>query len=155
MDKSIINRFWSKVDRSGNCWEWAAAKTKGGYGQFHINNKMQLAHRVSWVIHNSDIPSGDHYGTTCVLHRCDNPSCVNPDHLFLGTQKDNNQDRMNKGRNVNVVGEQHGKAKLSSRNVREIRRHSPAMTYREIAETFCISSSQVCNIVNRRVWKHI
>ncbi len=91
-----MNRFWSKVNKTDNCWNWLACKTKDGYGRIFIKDKVLLAHRVSWAIHDGQIPKG-----LQVLHRCDNPSCVNPAHLFLGTVSDNMRDSVAKGRNSN------------------------------------------------------
>ena len=91
-------RFWVKVDKSGDCWEWIAFRLKSGYGRFWYKGAPHQAHRVSWMLHNlSEIPKGQ-----CVLHRCDNPPCVNPDHLFLGTDADNVRDRDQKGRQNNM-----------------------------------------------------
>ena len=90
-------RFWSKVDRSGDCWEWMAYRLPKGYGTMRIANRRKgLAHRISWEIHFGPIPTGMH-----VLHKCDNPPCVNPDHLMLGTAADNIHDMVDKGRHSN------------------------------------------------------
>jgi len=93
-DKDEI-RFLSKIKISlpDNCWEWEASKNKGGYGQFAVNKKPKLAHRVAWELKHGSIPNG-----LCVLHKCDNPPCVNVNHLFLGTRQDNLKDMRNKGR---------------------------------------------------------
>lgn len=94
--------FWKKVDiRSGDaCWEWKSAKNSTGYGLHGIKidgkGRCFLAHRVAWVLRNGQIPAG-----MCVCHRCDNPSCVNPAHLFLGTNLDNVRDMDSKGRRKN------------------------------------------------------
>ena len=85
-------RFWEKIDKNGKCWEWLGWKVKG-YGRIKVNNIKTLAHRVSWNLHYGDIPKGLY-----VLHKCDNPPCVNPKHLWLGTQLDNMRDRDKKGR---------------------------------------------------------
>lgn len=92
-----MERFWSKVNKKTNsgCWEWTARKNDDGYGTIKINNKQCYSHRFSWQLFNGFILKG-----LFVLHKCDNPSCVNPDHLFLGTKKDNAKDRDNKGRGL-------------------------------------------------------
>jgi len=89
-----MDRFFQKVDRSGDCWLWLAGLDKDGYGKFNIGDKTFRAHRVAWELAaNKKIPNG-----LCVLHRCDVPGCVNPEHLFLGTALENNQDREEKNR---------------------------------------------------------
>ena len=91
-------RFWSYVDRSGDCWNWTLTRLKGGrwYGQVKFAPWRGLvAHRVAWTITNGPIPAGQY-----VLHRCDNPACVRPDHLFLGTHSENMKDAYAKGRRV-------------------------------------------------------
>ena len=88
------DRFWRKVDKSGECWLWQGATyCRMHYGCLGIGGRTTRAHRFSWELHNGPIPDG-----LCVLHRCDVPRCVNPDHLFLGTKLDNMKDRTAKGR---------------------------------------------------------
>src|SRR4030043_361681 len=94
---SVEKRFWNKVNKTDDCWIWTAYCNKKEYGCFKFQDKSELAHRVSWIIHNGPIPNGLH-----VLHKCDNPPCVRPDHLFLGTDKDNANDRISKGRFVDL-----------------------------------------------------
>ena len=97
--QNIKDRFMSKVDKTDSCWNWTANKSKGGYGKFKLKNgKQELAHRMSYKLYVGDIPKGENIHDTCILHKCDNRSCVNPDHLFLGTQKDNQMDMAYKGR---------------------------------------------------------
>ncbi len=100
---SAKERLWEKVDRSGDCWIWKGAISNKGYGSFRFNNKTELAHRVAWILVNGPIPDGVGDHGTCVLHSCDNPRCVNPAHLFLGTQVDNINDMVRKGRGTMIT----------------------------------------------------
>lgn len=101
MNQSWVDRFWAKVNKHGTvirpelgpCWEWTAARFDSGYGMVGLNRKTSYTHRTSWVIHNGAIPDG-----LKVLHKCDNPPCVNPTHLFLGSAKDNTDDMNAKNR---------------------------------------------------------
>jgi hypothetical protein len=90
---SAENRFWEKVKKTDGCWIWIGSRVSEGYGLFMVNGKRRTAHRFSWEFHNGEIPQGIN-----VLHRCDNPPCVNPEHLFLGDQEDNIRDMMGKRR---------------------------------------------------------
>lgn len=125
--KPLSERFWEKVDKRGpdECWEWTAYQETTGYGQIQIgrhgNKKATRAHRVSWELHNGPIPAGLH-----ICHHCDNPPCVNPAHLFIGTHQDNMDDMLAKGRDSkpprnNVRGEKNGHANFTNEQVREMR----------------------------------
>jgi hypothetical protein len=107
-------RFWSKVKKSNDCWTWTAAKVRG-YGIIRIAGKDYRAHRVSWELSYGPIPAG-----MFVCHRCDNPSCVRPDHLFLGTPMDNQVDARQKGRLKRARGERHGMSRLSDETMKAI-----------------------------------
>jgi hypothetical protein len=97
LTQTDLERFWLRVNKNGDdCWTWTGFKNELGYGLFSLDHKHVKAHRVSWMVANGKIPDG-----LCVLHSCDNPICVNPSHLFLGTMKDNTQDMLAKGRQSN------------------------------------------------------
>ncbi len=150
-----IIAFWSKASITANpdkCWEWQAGHNKGGYGKFGIGGKWKLANRVAWELVNGSIPD-----SMKVLHECDNPSCINPRHLFLGTDLDNAKDRERKGRGHYKRGENNSCHKLTNEQVLEIRRLYAVggISYRKLAAMFGICNVTVNDIVRRRIWKHI
>lgn len=143
--RSPISRFWEKVIKLGpaDCWEWQASTAHGGYGMIQNGKDYMKAHRFSWEIHFGPIPEN-----IWVLHKCDNRKCVNPNHLFLGTPVDNVQDMMQKGRFILCSPEKRGNAKLSEKDVEEIRRLACQGTkQRQIAEIYNISQSLVSSII--------
>jgi len=148
----VRDRFWSKVNLNGpnGCWEWVGGREKSGYGSFHIDGGMRKAHRVSWILTNGPIPFSEGHHGTCVLHRCDNPCCVNPHHLFLGTNRDNMLDMVSKGRGNKISGEQHHNTKLSAEQVKEIREKYAAGlgSHRKLAKEYGVVKSQIGKIVN-------
>ncbi len=126
---------------------WMTGKYPNGYGHFCYIGKTSSAHRASWLIHRGPIEPG-----LCVLHKCDNPGCVRPDHLFLGTNDDNVADRGAKNRTAR--GERHGSAKLTTENVAEIRAaRAKNRSLPELAERFGVSKSLICQIAKGKVWK--
>lgn len=133
---------------NSGCWLWVGSTNIHGYGKILVRKKQLGAHRYSWMLHNGDIPKG-----LCVLHRCDNPTCVNPDHLFLGTRKENMMDMVNKGRNVPTRGESSGMAKLTEDQVLSIRNDS--RPYNQIMIDFDISHGTISSIKSRKTWRHI
>ena len=155
-----IDRFWSKVDikSEDECWNWTACKINTGYGQFGINYKIYKAHRISWIIHNCDIPEG-----LLICHTCDNPSCCNPKHLFLGTAKDNTQDMIKKGRYYTGnhkglnTGIKNGNTKLTEEQVLEIRQKYIPWEYTQkmLADEYGVGITIISYIINNKSWKHI
>ena len=144
--------FWSRVDKSGGasaCWEWMAARHYKGYGETTVGvRKKDKAHRVSWTLERGPIPDGMH-----VLHRCDNPPCVNPEHLFLGTNADNINDAIAKGRRA--VRERHPRTKITQAQADEIRRrYDPGakMFTTTLAREYGLSSRQVSGIIRFESW---
>ena len=142
-------RYWEKVDvcEPNECWPWIGAKVGGGYGSFKLRQKMVYAHRLAWILANGRIPNG-----LCVLHHCDNRSCCNPVHLWLGTYSDNARDMMRKGRGGR--GAQNGNSKLTRADVRAIRSLYAAGKYtqREIGDQFGVANNTVSLIVNYKRW---
>ena len=94
-----MDRFWNKTEQAGDCLLWTAAKDGRGYGQFRLEGKNQRAHRVAWMLTYGDYPDD------CLLHTCDVPLCVNVEHLWVGSKKENNRDKANKGRHHNQLKE--------------------------------------------------
>lgn len=170
---SLADRFWSKVDRQGSkCWPWLGVRNRAGYGVFFVGgkarnqNQMALAHRVAFSLAKRKHPRTD----LCVLHRCDNPPCVNPAHLFSGSHADNVADKVEKGRQSCgdqsgprkhpeklPRGEAHWKTSLTAEQVQVIRKRSESgtETQMQIAASFGISNKTVSQIVRRARWGHI
>lgn len=165
--RSLASRFWSKVNKTDGCWLWTASlmqrrdsrnrDNKHRYGRFTLRNRPITAHRMAWILTHGEIPNG-----LWVLHRCDVPQCVRPDHLFLGTVADNVADMCAKGRqNLEPAhaaaraknGEKNSLAKLTWEQVREIRRlHSEGYGNGEIGRRFGVSHSHVWQIVKHKAW---
>lgn len=130
------------------CTIWTKSKSEKGYGRVWYNGKLWLAHRLAYLK-----TFGMFDLTLCVLHKCDNPSCVNPDHLFLGTNNDNVQDRTRKNRSAHHWGELSGMKKLTLEQVTQIR--SLSGTCRGIGKQFGISKAQVSKIKNNICWRQV
>lgn len=137
-----LKSFWSKVVKSDGCWLWIAARNEHGYGNFNSRPDISiLTHRISWVLIYGNVPAGMH-----VLHKCDTPACVKPDHLFLGTQADNMLDMAKKGRSRAT--------KLSVYQVERIRLMGElGATQKEIGVIFNVKPSTVGNIIRGERWK--
>lgn len=151
--KHTSERFWAKVNKTDDCWEWTASVTaQGEYGQFMLNGRPVRAHRYSWELINGPIPRGLY-----VCHHCDNPRCVKPEHLFLGTARDNNMDRQQKGRGNYDFGERHRDAKLTPSTVIELRQliAEGVLSLREIGRRFGMSHNSVRKVRDGRSWSHV
>ena len=151
---SVEERFWRKVDRRGKdeCWPWVASvrRKDEGYGAFWLDGRHQPASRVAFLLSGNTIPHG-----LVVCHRCDTPQCCNPSHLFVGTQKQNNDDKVLKRRHA--CGERHGMARLTDAQRAEILSHMPAPgirskvgVNRQLAKRFGITTQYVSELF----WKH-
>ncbi len=156
---SLPVRFWAKVVKAeGGCWLWTGS-TKGGYGVVTFGRRKRIpAHRVSWELTRGPIPDG-----LCVLHNCpggDNPRCVNPDHLFVGTRGDNNADREAKGRGkvrlIDNRGERNGQAVLTPAVVKMIRSDAAqGVSPARLAGECGAAVGTVRNVIARRTWRHV
>lgn len=153
MEQRIIDRFWSRIDKNGPvpkhrpelgpCWIWTRSRTSAGYGNISLGTRHEYTHRISWMLHFGDIPTGLH-----VLHKCDNPPCCRPDHLFIGTHTDNHADCS--------VKERSGNMKLGNADVLEIRQMAlNGCNYGDIAERFRVNRDTIWLIVEGLNRKHV
>lgn len=152
LNEKELNNFMDKIYVCDGCWHWLGNSLPSGYGRVSISrlySSPQNAHRVAYSHFVGDI------GDTCVCHTCDNPGCVNPDHLFLGTHKENMRDRDNKGRCFLGRGENHPFAKLTEQDVLRIRDIYQYKTNAEIAKEYNVSTAVISQINRRETWKHI
>ena len=171
--RSTPQDFWKHVDRTVlvGCWPWSASLGDEGYGRVRYQGKEWRASRLAWALTHGDP------GPLCVLHHCDNPPCCNPNHLFLGTHKDNMQDSTRKGRHprnktgylpsgarhhsalrpeVVARGERNGSAKLTEASVLAIRReHAAGVSWRNLASAFNVAKGTIGFIVHRKTWAHL
>ena len=148
---TLRDRFWSKVLKTSNCWEWIGTIHKRGYGHFKVGRDNNLkAHRVSYIIGKGSIPTGLY-----VLHHCDNPKCVRPSHLFIGTQRDNIQDAVSKSRMHQ--GEKNHTAKITVKDVKEIRlKYIPYKCgCKKLGREYGLAERTVHQIVKGQIWKHV
>lgn len=164
--KDPVPRFWAKVMKGPRCWLWSASRSRAGYGKFGAGGRFGLtsAHRFSWELHHGPIPPG-----MCICHRCDNPPCVRPDHLFLGTLADNNADMKAKGRGARgkrngsqtcperlVRGSRQPTAKLTEGAVEAMRlAHARGERQKVLADRFHVSRAAICNALQGKTWKHV
>lgn len=147
---TLAERFDAYTKKGPDCWEWVGSKDRNGYGRLNIRGTPYLASRLSFALRYGDIPLGRY-----VCHKCDNPTCVNPEHLFLGTQADNIADMHAKGRDRKrgLPGEQHHAAKLTDDAVREIRASSDSAL--DLSRRYGVSRATVQDVNDRKTWKHV
>lgn len=153
MSKTLLQRFEEKVNKTDGCWEWVAAHNERGYGRINIDGKSVATHRVAYELYVGNIPEG-----MCVCHHCDNPKCVNPDHLFLGTHTENMRDCRNKGRRPLPItrGERHAGSKLTEEQVKEIRSRYPgSKSQSELAREYGVAQTEIWRIIHRVRWANI
>ena len=158
-----ITRFWERVKKSYGCWEWIGNKNTGPmpYGRIKVGGKEFKAHVYSWIIHNGDNRNG-----LCVCHSCDNPSCVNPNHLWIGTSADNVHDCISKGRATrrsgrgkSRFGEAHPHAKLTDEAVKIIRKeyqkNKRGFGASSLSQKYGVSKQVILGVIHRKGWAHI
>lgn len=154
-----INTLWSNINKNGSipahmphlgkCWEWLAFCDKDGYGKCNFNRQSKLVHRIVWELINGLIPNG-----LSVLHKCDNPRCCNPEHLFLGTHLDNNRDMVAKGRNNPSKGEKQRSHKLTELDVIAIRKRyaNGEKKVSKLANEYGVNRNTIYDVINRKYW---
>lgn len=146
-----MDRFEDKVYYGlDGCWYWIGHINRKGYGAFRYRGKMDKSHRVSFILYKGEISNG-----LCVLHTCDNPSCVNPDHLFLGSNADNVIDKVSKNRQHRPIGERHPKARLTTNQVLNIRANHGLVKGKDLAKKYGVSVDYIFEIWARKSWTHI
>lgn len=152
--QNLQTRFWSKVEKSDGCWVWRGDIGHGGYGRIRINGANKMSHRIAWEWVNGPIPAG-----LVICHSCDNPPCVNPDHLRAATQKENVEESERKGRRNYRTGPAPWRAKLTEENVREMRHlhkeNSKYYTDGKIAKMFGVDPSTAKKAIYGLTWKHV
>lgn len=148
MNNIDIERFWKKVDKTSNpngCWEWIGGLDRDQYGLFSYNKKQYRAHRFMCLINNINIQN------QYVCHSCDNPKCVNPNHLWIGNHIQNEIDKDIKGRRP--IGINHGRSKLTNQQIFEIR--TSLLNGKQLSKKYNVSDAVIYNIKNRKTWKHL
>lgn len=149
--KSLDDKFWVNIDKSGGssaCWPWTAGLNADGYGKIKHDRKSIGSHRAAWILTFGPIQDG-----MIVCHHCDNPACNNPSHLFLGTPKQNMEDRNRKGRNADIRGSKNAMSILTEDLVGRLRLETG--THQEVATAYGLKMKTVASVRQRRSWKHV
>jgi len=149
--QDVNKRFWSKVNIKGpdECWEWTGPLNAKGYGSFSFPGHTCRASRMAWILTYGNISKN-----ICVLHKCDNPACCNPAHLYLGTNQDNVDDKVRKGRQLK--GEKVGTSKLTEKQVLKISElYGKQYTLNQLATLFSVTNTTIWRIIHNYSWKHI
>ena len=139
-------KFWSKVEKTDECWLWNGVKYKDGYGRLNCEGKRTLAHRFSFLLHGGTIPENH-----VIRHKCRNRNCVNPDHLETGTQAENIQDRVRDGTNIGARGTKNSGNKLTEAQILEIRTRANEVKTK-LAEEFGVRRQHIHSIISRKLW---
>jgi len=152
ISEETVTRFLDGIElrRPSECWPWIMGVVSKGYGSFSIHDRTHLAHRISWILNNDSIPEG-----LCVLHHCDNRVCVNPNHLFLGTNGDNCHDMKNKGRAAHPIGELHPLHKLTWAKVDQIRQLAQLgnCSDKALGQMFEVSAACIGAVLRNQTWR--
>lgn len=150
--RPLADRLWAKVEKTDTCWLWTGALQQGYGRMFYAaaDRHPRLAHRVAWELTHGPIPDG-----MFILHHCDNPRCVRPDHLFLGSQLDNMRDRSAKGRAARLRGELQGGAKLTWEKARQIRilYATGDITQDQLATRFNVGPTAIYDVLRNHTWQ--
>jgi len=146
----LTERFWSKVNKTDSCWNWIAGCDFDGYALFKYYRKTRRAAQIAMIITHGNIPDG-----MWVLHKCDNPKCVNPDHLYFGTPSQNSHDREDRNRGRCLIGGLNGYNKLVEEQVAEIKKLIGKYTGREIAKIYNVTPSLISCIKHNKIWNHV
>ena len=159
--KTLMQRFMAKVAKSETgCWLWTGFVGTSGYGAVRVNGKTERAHRIAYQLFVGQITeiAGADIRGTCVIHKCDNRVCVNPEHLLLGTHQDNMTDKASKGRVVShpLLGEKHQNSKLTSDDIIDVRcLNSYGLKMQQIAESFGVTRATIHRVLDGTTWNHV
>jgi len=146
----FAQKFWSRTKIDGDCLIWIGCKFKSGYGKVNSGGRMLRANRVAWELLNGPIPDG-----FCIRHTCDNPSCVKPSHLLVGTQKQNVCDMIERGRKNPEKGTARYNCKLDETKIREIRALAPFTSAAALSRRYGVVPKTISQIIARKRWKHV